>query len=131
MLLPLKKQIRPRAPQINNLRTPIPILLKARALEAVERVADPFPAAHDALVLVVAERTLVADPDEGRRPHVGVADRAFAVAFVAQTADCDAGLFAAHYEVGVVARHGDGNLSRLQDLFQGGFLLYGFEPVVW
>lgn len=99
----LTKQIRPRTPQINNLRTPIPILLQPRALKAVERVRDALAAAHDALVLVVAEGALVADAREGRGPHVAVADGAFAVAFVAEAADGDAGLFAAHYEVaGVV-----------------------------
>lgn len=111
MLLPLKEQICPRRPQIDNLRTPIPILLQPRTLEAVERVTDALPAAHDALVLVVAKGALVADAHKGRGPHVRVADGALAVAFVAETADCDAGLLAAHYEVGVVAGHGDGGRS--------------------
>ena len=87
MLFPLIKQIRPRTPQINNLRTPIPILLQPRALEAIKGIADPLPAADDAFVLVVSERALVTDPDEGRGPHVGVANGAFAVALVAETSD--------------------------------------------
>ncbi len=91
--------IRPRTPQIDNFRTPIPILLQPRALEAVEGIRDPFAAAHDALVLVVAEAALVADADEGRWAHVGVTDGTLAVALVAEAADGDAGLFAAHYEV--------------------------------
>ena len=53
--------------------------------------------AHDALVLVVAKGAFVADADEGGRAHVAVADGAFAVAFVAEAADGDAGLLAAHY----------------------------------
>ena len=106
MLFSLKEQISPRTPQIDNLRTPIPILLQARTLEAVEGVADPFAAAHDAFVLVVAEGALVADAHEGGGTHVGVADGTFAVAFVAEAADGDAGLLAAHYEIGVVAGHG-------------------------
>ena len=61
--------------------------------------------AHDTLVLVVAEGALVADASESGGPHVGVADGALAVAFVAEPADADAGRFAAHDEVGVVARH--------------------------
>ena len=123
-ILLLVKQIRPRTPQIDNLRTPIPILLQPRTLEAVERVRDAlFPTAvistcnkspsqsskrerrssthlataHDALVLVIAKGALVADTDEGRGAHVAVADGAFAVAFVAEAADGDAGLLAAHY----------------------------------
>jgi hypothetical protein len=55
MLFPLEEQIRPRTSQVDNLRTPIPILLQTRALEAVESVADALAAAHDAFVLVVAE----------------------------------------------------------------------------
>ena len=54
-------------------------------------------AAHDALVLVVAKGAFVADTDEGRRAHIAVADGALAVALVAETADGDAGLLAAHY----------------------------------
>jgi hypothetical protein len=98
-ILLLIKQIRPAAPQIYNLRTPIPILLEARALEAVERVADALAAAHDAFVLVVAERTLVADACQCGRSHVRVAHGTFAVAFVAESPDGDPGLLAAHYEV--------------------------------
>ena len=121
-ILLLVKQIRPRTPQVDNLRTPIPILLQPCTLEAVESVRDAlFPnhtvslfvfnnspsqvskreaylaTAHDALVLVVAKGAFVADADEGRGAHVAVADGAFAVAFVAEAADGDAGLLAAHY----------------------------------
>lgn len=103
----LVKQIRPRTPQIDNLRTPIPVLLEPGTLKAVEGITDALPATHDALILVVAEGALVADADEGGRAHVGIAHGAFAVAFVAQAADGDAGLFAAHDEVGVMAGHLD------------------------
>lgn len=51
----LVKQICPRAPQVDDLRTPIAILFQARTLEAIERVTDTLTTAHDALVLVVAE----------------------------------------------------------------------------
>jgi len=95
----LIKQIGPRAPQIDNLGTPIAVLLKARALEAVEGVADALAAADYAFVLVVPEAALVADAHERGGPHVAVADGAFAVALVAQAPDGDAGLFAAHDEV--------------------------------
>lgn len=53
--------------------------------------------AYHALILVIAKGAFVADTDEGCRAHVAVADGAFAVAFVAETTDGDAGLLAAHY----------------------------------
>ena len=87
----------PRTTQIYNLRTPIPVLLKPRALEAVERVRDTLAAADDALVLEVTKAALVAYPNQRGRAHVGVANGAFAVAFVAKSADGDAGLLSAHY----------------------------------
>lgn len=39
-ILLLVEQIRPRASQIDNLRTAIPILLQPRTLKAVKRVRD-------------------------------------------------------------------------------------------
>ena len=96
-ILLLVKQIRPRAAQIDNLWAPIPILFQSRTLKTVERIADPLPTAHDTLVLVVAKGALVTDAGQGRGTHVGVADGTFAVAFVAQAPDVDAGQFAAHY----------------------------------
>jgi hypothetical protein len=104
-ILFLVKQIRSRAAQIDDLRAPVTIFFEPRALKAVEGVGDAFATADDALVLVVAEGTLVADAHERRRPHVAVAHGAFAVAFVAESSDADAGCFAAHYEIWVVARH--------------------------
>ena len=98
-VLLLVEQIRPRAAQIDNLRTSIPILLQPRTLKAVERIRDPFAAADDALVLVVAKGAFVADAREGGGADVGVADGALAVAFVAEAADVDSGGFAAHDEV--------------------------------
>lgn len=89
----------PRTTQIYNLRAAISVLLQAGALKAVEGVRDALAAADDALVLVVAERALFADADERGGPHVGVADGAFAVTFVAETSDGDAGLLAAHDEI--------------------------------
>lgn len=101
----LVKQVRSRTSQIDNLGTPVSVLLQPRTLKAVERVADSLAATDDAFILVVAERALVADPYQGRGPHVRVADWTLAVAFVAEPADRDARLFSAHYEVGMVARH--------------------------
>ena len=65
--------------------------------EKGEKKFTHLPAAHDALVLIIAKGAFVADADEGRGAHVAVADGAFAVAFVAEAADGDAGLLAAHY----------------------------------
>lgn len=96
-ILLLVEQIRPATSQINDLRTPVPILLQPRTLETVERITDPLSTANDAFVLVVAEGALVADADEGGGADIGVADGTFAVAFVAEAADGDAGCFAAHY----------------------------------
>ncbi|ODH21615.1 hypothetical protein ACO22_05636 [Paracoccidioides brasiliensis] len=108
MLFPLEEQIRPRATQINNFRASIAILLQTRTLEAIKGVADPFASAHNAFILVVAERALIADTHKRCGPHVGIADGTFTVAFVTETADGDAGLLATHYEIGVVAGHDDG-----------------------
>lgn len=112
-ILLLVEQIRPRTTQIYNLGAAVPVLLQPRALEAVESVRDAFAAAHDALVLIVAERALVADAHESGGAHVRIADRAFAVAFVAEAADGYAAGFAAHDEIWVMAGHGGGVLRGL------------------
>jgi len=104
-ILLLVEEIRPTAAQIDNLRTAVSVLLQPRALEAVESVADALAAAHDTFVLVVAEGAFVADSNESGWSHVRVADGAFAVALVAEAADGDARLLAAHDEIGMMARH--------------------------
>lgn len=121
-VLLLIKQIRPRAAQVDDLWTPVPVLLQPRALEAIERVGDALhtqanrqhsclhfcisaderggtdlAATNNTFVLIISERALVADAHQRCRAHVAVTHGAFAVAFVAQPADCYAGLFAAHY----------------------------------
>ena len=83
----LVKQICPRRAQIDNLRTSVAILLKSSALKAVECVADSFSATNYALVLIVAKGALIADSNKSGRPYVGVADRAFAVALIAEPAE--------------------------------------------
>lgn len=105
--------VRPGAAQVDDLGAAVAVLLEARALVAVEGVADPFPAADDALILVVSEAALVADAHERRGPHVRVADGALAVALVAEAPDGDAGLLAAHDEIGVVAGHAGRFVVRL------------------
>lgn len=103
----LVEQIRPRTSQIDDLGASIAILLETRTFKAVERITDALATADHTLVLVVSERALVANADESRGAHVGIADGTFSVAFVTQTADRDAGLLAAHDEIGVVTRHYD------------------------
>jgi hypothetical protein len=105
----LVEQIRPRTSQIYNLRAAVAILLQTCTLEAVESITDALAAADDALVLVISIGTFVANAQERCRSHVRVADGAFAIAFVTQAADGDAGLLAAHDEIGVMARHGESN----------------------
>ena len=97
----LKKQIRPTTPQINNLRTPIPILLQPRTLKAIKRITYSLSSTNHAFVLVVPERAFGADTDERCWTHVGVTDRTLAVAFVAEATDGDARGFATHYEISV------------------------------
>ena len=101
----LIEQVRPRTTQIDNLGTPIPILLQSRALETVESITDALAAANDALVLVVAKAALVADASDGSGAHVGVADRALAIAFVAKATDGDARSLTAHDEIWMMAGH--------------------------
>lgn len=118
-ILLLVEQIRSRTTQIYNLRTAIAVLLESRTFEAVECVRYTFAAADDALVLVVSEGAFVADAREGGGAHVGVAYGAFAVAFIAEAADGYAGLFAAHDEIGMMARHNEGTRGLLQSLKYG------------
>lgn len=101
----LIEQICPRTSQIDNLGTTVTVLLQARAFEAVKGVTDSLTTADNTFVLVVAEGTFVTDSDQCGWAHVGVTHGAFAVAFVAEAADGDAGLLAAHDEIGVMARH--------------------------
>ena len=98
-ILFLVEQVRPRATQVNNLGTPIPIFLQSCTFEAVECVRNSLTTTYYTFVLVVAERAFVTDPDQCCRPDVGVAHRAFAVALVAKPADRNAGLFSAHDQV--------------------------------
>ena len=98
-ILLLVEQIGSRTTQIYNLGTTVPVFLKPSAFKAVECVRDALATADNALVLVVSERAFVADAGERSRAHVRVAYGAFAVALVAETADGDAGLLAAHNKI--------------------------------
>jgi hypothetical protein len=98
-ILLLVEQVGSRTTQIYNLGAAVPVLFKSCTFEAVEGVGDALAAADDTLVLVVSEGAFVADAGERGRAHVRVADGAFAIALVAEAADRDASLLAAHDEV--------------------------------
>jgi hypothetical protein len=98
-ILLLVEQIGSRTTQIYNLGATVPVLFESCTFEAVEGVRDALAAADDTLVLVVSEGAFVADAGERSRAHVRVADGAFAIALVAEAADRDASLLAAHDEV--------------------------------
>jgi hypothetical protein len=114
-ILFLVEQIRPRTTQVDDLRTPIPIFFKSGTLEAVEGIRNALATAYDTLVLVVAKGAFVADAGKSCRAHVGIANGTFAVTFVAEAADGDAGLLAAHYKISkyIVSTHrrNDGGAS--------------------
>lgn len=69
-ILFLVEQIRPRTTQVDNLRTTVSIFLQSRALEAIECVTDTLSTTDDTLVLVIAERALIAYSYESRRSHI-------------------------------------------------------------
>lgn len=96
-ILLLVEQIRPRTAQIDDLRTPIPILLQSRTFETVKGVRDTLSATDNTFILVVAKGAFITDTDERCRAHVAIANGAFAVTFVAETTDCYAGLLTTHY----------------------------------
>ena len=55
--------------------------------------------------MIVSEGALVADANKSGRSYVRVANRAFAVALVAESSKGDSCLFAAHNEIGMMAGH--------------------------
>ena len=106
VLLPLIEQVRLRRSQVDDLRAAVPVLFHLRAFSAIVRVRDAGAPTNHAPPLVAPVVALVADPHQSTGPDVRVAHHTFAVAFFAEAADRDAGLLAAHDEVGVVFCHG-------------------------
>lgn len=104
-ILLLVEQVGSRTAQVDDLGAAVAVLLQASALEAVESVGDSLAAAHDTLVLVVAEGAFVADADEGGGADVAVTDGALSIALVAEAADGDSGLLPAHNQIGMMAGH--------------------------
>jgi hypothetical protein len=58
---------------------------------------------YNALVLVVAKTAFIADSNQGCRSHVGIANRTFTVALVAETSNRDTGLLAAHNKISAMS----------------------------
>lgn len=120
----LIKQIRSRAPQVDNFRTPVAVFFQPSTFEAVKSVGDSLQetvvrthsqtncswlqtylsAAYDTFILVVAERAFVADSDQGCRSNVAVADGTFPITLVAKTTHRDTRLFSTHYQVAASIR---------------------------
>jgi hypothetical protein len=95
----LVEQVGSRTAQVYDLGTAVPVFLQPCTLETVEGVRNSLTAAYNTFILVIAERAFVADAGKSSRAHVRVANRAFAVTFVAEATDGYAGLFAAHYKI--------------------------------
>ncbi len=55
--------------------------------------------ANHTLILVIPKAALIADAYERCGANIGIADGTFAVAFIAEAADSNAGLLPAHYEI--------------------------------
>ena len=106
VLLPLVKQVRLRAAQIDDLRAPISVLFHLCAFSTIIGIGNPRTAANHAPPLIRPIIALVADSNEGTGSDIRIAHHTFAVAFFAEAPDGDARLLAAHDEVGVVFGHG-------------------------
>lgn len=63
-------------------------------------------ATYDAFPLKASIVALVTDVHDCGRVHEAITDYTFAIALFAETTEGDAGLFAAHDEIGVVLGHG-------------------------
>lgn len=57
--------------------------------------------AHNTLILIIAERALVTYSNQRSWSNIAVADWAFAIAFVTETADGDTRLLSAHNKIAV------------------------------
>lgn len=105
LFLPLLliEHVHPAGADVDNLGTPIAVLLEHHAAVAVVRVADARVATDHALLSSLSKRTLFTDPRLCRGPHERIARGTAAVTLVAQLADTCAGLLETHDEVELVA----------------------------
>ena len=104
-ILLLVEQVGSTTPQIYNLWTPVSIFFQTRTFSTIECITNSFTTTYNTFVCIVSKRTFVADSHEGGWSNVGIAHWAFSVTFVTETADADAGGFAAHDKVRMMARH--------------------------
>ena len=132
IFLPLVEQVRLRAPQVNNLRTSVPILPELETLLAVVRVGYTHASADDAPSLERTVIALVADVHYRRRVDERVADGTLAwressgkshlfvdrkqarcesnfialtIALFTESADGNTRLLSAHHQVRMMLRH--------------------------
>lgn len=70
-ILLLVKEIRPRAAQVDNLRTPVPVLFQPRTLEAVEGVRD----ALDTYIISLSLYPIHRIPPPGEKEDKGTEKR--------------------------------------------------------
>lgn len=87
VLLSLIEQVRFGGSQVNNLWTAVSVLFLDRALLAVVGIRDTGSSTDDTSSLIRSVVAFIADPDQGTRTHVRVADDTLAVAFFAQAAN--------------------------------------------
>ena len=92
----LVEEICSGASKVDDLRAPVSVLLQSGTFEAVKGVADPFATANDTFILIVSKGTFVAYSNKCCWTYIAVANRAFTVAFVAETPDGYPRLFSAH-----------------------------------
>lgn len=105
VFFPLVEQVCFGGTQVHNLWTPVSVLFLLCALLAVVSVGNSNTTADHAAPLIRAVVALVANAHQRAWPDVGVADYTLSVTLLAQPANSNAGLFAAHNQVGVVLGH--------------------------
>ena len=106
VLLPLVEQVRLRRSQVHDLRAAVPIFLHLRTFATIIGIGNPRTPTNDAPPLVTPVVALVADPHQSTGPYVRVADDTFPVALFAEASNSNSRLLAAHYQIGMVFRHG-------------------------
>jgi len=112
---PFVEEVGTTGSEIDNLGATVAVLLQSRTLGAVVSVGYPWRATDDAPAAVGTKVAFVANADEGFGSDVGVADRTLSVALLAETADGNTGLPTAHYQIGVMLRHGEGGAGGAVD----------------
>merc|ERR1719420_1125143 len=105
ILFHLVEQVCLAATQVDNLWTPISVLLLHSALLTVIRITDARAPTDDTPALIRAIVALVANPDESARPHIGVADHTLSVTLFTQPPNGNSSLLSAEYQVRMMLCH--------------------------